>query len=259
MMGSAYINGENIEKIYIGAELLWEKFKPATIFSGGRKGVWYDISDLSTLFQDANGTIPVTKSGDPVGLVIDKSGGGGHATQPISASRPTYRADGKAHKLEFDGVDDCLILPPTLNLSNGGIYLAMQVLTGATRALLANGLEGYICTYISNIAINNGGGTNIVDTPITMNASTKGVFRINKTGGYLSTLRYGNPTNSVNSVQGAPTALLSRNILGAFNTNGVVPAKADFYSILLLEQHLESGEKELMQHLADKVGFNGNR
>jgi len=36
---------------------------------------WYDPSDLSTLFQDAMGTIPVTSAGDPVGLMLDKSQG----------------------------------------------------------------------------------------------------------------------------------------------------------------------------------------
>lgn len=38
-------------------------------------GVWYDPSDLSTLFQDAAGTIPVTAAGQPVGLILDKSKG----------------------------------------------------------------------------------------------------------------------------------------------------------------------------------------
>ena len=34
-----------------------------------------DPSDLSTMFQDTAGTTPVTSSGDPVGLVLDKSQG----------------------------------------------------------------------------------------------------------------------------------------------------------------------------------------
>lgn len=61
------------------------------LFANGEQGVWYDPSDLSTLFQDATGTTPVTSDGDPVGLMLDKSGNGNHATQSVSASRPTYR------------------------------------------------------------------------------------------------------------------------------------------------------------------------
>ena len=38
-------------------------------------GVWYDPSDLSTLFQDSAGTTPVTAVEQPVGLMLDKSKG----------------------------------------------------------------------------------------------------------------------------------------------------------------------------------------
>lgn len=48
-------------------------FSPASLFSSGEQGVWYDPSDLSTLFQDAYGTTPVTAVGQPVGLILDKS------------------------------------------------------------------------------------------------------------------------------------------------------------------------------------------
>ena len=42
------------------------------LFANGEQGVWYDPSDLSTLYQDAAGTSPVTAVGQPVGLVLDK-------------------------------------------------------------------------------------------------------------------------------------------------------------------------------------------
>ena len=50
-------------------------FNPLSLFAGGKQGVWYDPSDKSTLFQDVAGTVPVTKDGDPVGLMLDKSQG----------------------------------------------------------------------------------------------------------------------------------------------------------------------------------------
>ena len=55
-------------------------------------GAWFDPSDLSTLYQDAAGTTPVTAVEQPVGKILDKSGNGNHATQPITASRPTLSA-----------------------------------------------------------------------------------------------------------------------------------------------------------------------
>lgn len=50
-------------------------FSPKALFANGEQGVWYDPSDLTTLFQDAAGTIPVTAVEQPVGLVLDKSKG----------------------------------------------------------------------------------------------------------------------------------------------------------------------------------------
>ena len=50
-------------------------FSVASLFSDGEQGVWYDPSDLTTLFQDTAGTTPVTTAGQTVGLMLDKSQG----------------------------------------------------------------------------------------------------------------------------------------------------------------------------------------
>ena len=55
-------------------------------------GAWLDPEDMSTMFQDAAGTTPVTALEQPVGRWLDKSGNGNHATQAITASRPTLSA-----------------------------------------------------------------------------------------------------------------------------------------------------------------------
>jgi hypothetical protein len=70
---------------------LWD---PAELFQGGAAGAWFDPSDISTLFQDEAGTAPVTAAGQPVGRMLDKSGGGHHAVQASPAARPVYRSAG---------------------------------------------------------------------------------------------------------------------------------------------------------------------
>jgi hypothetical protein len=77
-----------------------------SLYQNNEQGAWYDPSDLTTLYQDSAGTTPVTADGDPVGLMMDKSGNGNHASQSNSLSRPIYRTDGVMHWLEADGVDD---------------------------------------------------------------------------------------------------------------------------------------------------------
>lgn len=73
---------------------------PLDLFASGEEGVWYDPSDLSTLYQDEAGTIAVTQDGDPVGLMMDKSGNNNHATQSVGSSKPVYRTDGTLHWIE---------------------------------------------------------------------------------------------------------------------------------------------------------------
>lgn len=98
-------------------------FYPLDLFKGSKQGVWYDPSDKSTLFQDAAGTVPVTKDGDPVGLMLDKSGNNNHATQTASAARPVYKTDGILHWLFFDGADDYMLTTAN-HLSKWSVYTA---------------------------------------------------------------------------------------------------------------------------------------
>jgi hypothetical protein len=52
-----------------------QSFFPGSLFASNEPGVWYDPSDMATLFQDSAGTTPVTAVEQPVGLVLDKRKG----------------------------------------------------------------------------------------------------------------------------------------------------------------------------------------
>jgi hypothetical protein len=84
------------------------RWSPARLFANGEAGAWYDPSDLATMFQDSAGTTPVTAAGQPVGLILDKSGNGHHASQSTSTARPLLVDDDGVMGLKFDGVDDYL-------------------------------------------------------------------------------------------------------------------------------------------------------
>lgn len=81
-----------------------EEFDPLTV----TPYLWYDPSDLTTMFQNSNGTTAVTADGDPVGYIADKSGNGKHWIQATAAARPLYKTGGGLHWLQFDGTDDGL-------------------------------------------------------------------------------------------------------------------------------------------------------
>lgn len=109
-------------------------FSPAPYFQkygGGRyPGAWWDFGDISSMYQDSSGTLPVTDYDQPVGRVIDKSGNGNHALQSTDAARPIVRnADGKTW-LEFDYVDD-MFRVETLSFSQPATTVAVARLRDA--------------------------------------------------------------------------------------------------------------------------------
>jgi hypothetical protein len=63
-------------------------FSPASLFSNGEEGVWYDPSKLSSMKQLSDGTVDAV-IGQPVGYIEDQSGNGNHAIQATLTKRPT--------------------------------------------------------------------------------------------------------------------------------------------------------------------------
>ena len=68
-----------------GAKLSFETVMKK-LFANGEQGFWYDPNDLSTMFQDATGTAPVTGVGQPVGLMLDKGKG---LVRDVNIANPT--------------------------------------------------------------------------------------------------------------------------------------------------------------------------
>lgn len=87
----------------------WGRWSPTLLFAAGEQGAWYDPADMTTLFQDAAGTTPVTAADQPVGLIRDKSGRGNDASQVTAGNRPILRTGSGLWWIEFDGVDDFLV------------------------------------------------------------------------------------------------------------------------------------------------------
>lgn len=83
-------------------------WSPLSLFAAGEKGVWFDPSDFSTMWQDTAGTTPVTAVGQSVARIDDKSGNGKHATQSTPGKRPILQSSGGLYYLDFDGTDDAL-------------------------------------------------------------------------------------------------------------------------------------------------------
>ena len=99
------------------------------LFTEGDTGFTYDPSDVTSLFQDAAGTLPVVADGDPVGRMVDQSGKGHDALQTIAERRPLWRTDGIRGWLEFDGTDDEMTVPQTALSQTATSFVGIVALT----------------------------------------------------------------------------------------------------------------------------------
>lgn len=122
-----------------------------SLFSNKEGGFAFDPNDLTTLYQDAAGTIPVTSAGQPVGLMKDKSGRNNHAYQTVSASRPVLQRNATtgAYYLAFDGVDDSL-------QTNSIDFTATDKVSLFAGVRKLSTVSGMVLELSSNLSTNNG-------------------------------------------------------------------------------------------------------
>jgi len=142
---------------------------PASLFAASEPGVWYDPSDLTTLFQDNTGTTPVTAAGQTVGLMLDKSQGlalgserltngdfsGGSTGWSVTGSDATHIATFSNGTLRYQSDTTT----PILNVSQAGsmvvgkTYLVTVVTSAYTSGSIKSDAFG------ATVVLSNGLGT----------------------------------------------------------------------------------------------------
>lgn len=236
---------------------------PHNLFTAGEQGTWYDPSDLSTLFQDSAGTTPVTADSQPVGLALDKSGNGNHASQATATARPLYRTDGTRHWLEFDGVDDRLVIASYpvivagkhsagLSGRNTGVGLQMYLDSDSyggssrlTQNLRTQSLVPESISFVGTADFNDPGPATVADTDVVLTqvtASTVEVFNNGVSNGPTTptgTLNSGSRQMTIGARNGAPQHFLNGRI----------------YAAVQIADELSVGQRQSLEaYLAAKAG-----
>lgn len=150
-----------------GATILGSSSKNLTqliksLFGLGEQGFAYDPNDLTTLYQDAARTIPVTSVGQPVGLILDKSKGltvgaelNATALPKITGNAPvaTYNSTTKVGTVNrVDVPNQSFII---LSSAVGGKWYYVSVKnTGLSQIALRNSNNFGVDTTIANISPN---------------------------------------------------------------------------------------------------------
>lgn len=103
------------------------------IFDAGAKGIWFNPNDLSTLFQDPEGLIPVTAIGQTVGCIKSLSGSFYWCQYTVS-KQPVLgkNAVTGGNYLFFDGIDDAYnaFNPVAVNTSKLSTFFAGVIHAG---------------------------------------------------------------------------------------------------------------------------------
>jgi len=114
-------------------------------------GLAQDINPARGRYQDAAGTLLALADGDPLGRLLDQSGGGNDLTQSVAAKRPTLKWVSNGLRAfwtaRFDGVDDFLQFVSPLGVNGGSVYCVSRwnVLSSFSVSLgLSAGTEGYL-------------------------------------------------------------------------------------------------------------------
>lgn len=115
-------------------------FGPASLFTT-QNGVFYDISDISTLFQDTSASSPVTTAGQSVLRVNDLSGNSNYAIQATGASAPLYGIDTDGTPYIDTATARALYTAAALDLSSSDKLSVLVWLSSSTSAATAVAIE----------------------------------------------------------------------------------------------------------------------
>ena len=222
------------------------EFNPLSLFKDDKQGVWYDPSDKSTMFQDVAGTVPVTKDGDPVALMKDKSGNGNHATQTMSAARPTYRTDGILHWLQADGVDDRLasgVIDIPQPYSRFSAWLLSDV-TSDNRLL--GGFQSQVWRFNGRLAVYYGGGVVVTTASVLVGIPFVFTEKVNGPSTYIAVNKDGN------TVGGGSRDMQN---LTLFTRSTDACGEGRFFGVLVCSGVLDATSTEnIQEYFAKKAG-----
>lgn len=172
-------------------------FTPSELFRGGLiDGAWFDPSDLSTLYQDAAGTIPVTAVGRPVGLMLDKSRGMMLGPELVSNGTFDSGTEGWVSSVGYpatitatggicsftSAAPSARIRPPVITTNIGAMYtVTITILSLATTVIVRPSIE-------SSQGV---GGTSLGDFIINSVGTYTFMFKARTTTTYLWVLNNG--------------------------------------------------------------------
>ena len=222
------------------------------LFANGEQGFYYDPNDLSTMYQDAAGTVPVTGAGQPVGLIRDKSGRNNHAYQTTSASRPILRKNAVtgANYLEFDGSDDFLQTAVSLPFPVTAVA-PFDFKSGANiKCVLSAGATGYLRSTATTASVYSYPDRGTV-------AKKKADVLLHELTGDSVNIRSNSAAVAMSDTDNKNPYLAQNKYICSFSdTHTTLRAAMDLYGMVVIRKVLSTSEEaELRAHFNKRMGI----
>lgn len=236
-------------------------WSPYQLFLNGEQGAWYDPSDLSTLFQDDAGTIPVAAAGDPVGLNRGKSGNALHISQSIAASRPVYSLVSGVSSESFDGTDDYLgTSSVNFTASEFSLFVACMTNTPAALSGIFKSGDAALSTGESYVLIRAGGSSGVSDGTQTVFdnfAFSAGIATIVEIHYSPTTVEFIQDGAVVATVTGSFGAVAFTNdILIGSSRSDIQRWNGNHYGSVFIDENVSEPDRQsTRQYLAQKAGI----
>ena len=222
------------------------------LFANGEQGFWYDPNDLSMMFQDAAGTVPVTAAGQAVGLIRDKSGRNNHAYQTTSASRPILRQNVTtgAYYLEFDGTDDFLQTSVALPFPATAVAPFDFKSGSYIKCVLSAGVSGYLRSTETAASVQSTSGSVSI-------AKKKVDVLLHELTGDSVNIRTNSDSITMRDTDNKNPYIASNKYIGSFSdTHTILRAAMVLYGMVVIRKVLSTSEEtEIRTHFNKRMGI----
>ena len=203
LSANAYYLPEGLSRLLVGLNLaVGNNWLPNLLYQEGDILLWYDPSDLTTMFQDTAGTTQVSADGQSVALHLDKGQWGGKTLSQVLAAQPELLA-AAAWSMSVGGGTATATNSPegTLNLTGDGTNSAIGDQSFAT---VAGHRYKITCDVATNVVAlyfgTTQGGTQLATTTFGAGSARTYTFVATGTLTWVRFFRTGAGTTSVSSI-----------------------------------------------------------
>lgn len=234
--------------------VIWNNNPLLMFLKTSTQGGYYAPSP-STCFQDTAGATPAAV-GQPVGRLNDLSGNGNHLLQATAGFRPLLQQSGSLYYLDFDGVDDVLVMTASATWDSMAVAAGFRPIKVDTISLEVDTTTGNtsLFRYVdnNNLLFSTGNANSQAATTGLPTNGTDAIIGMNVDApNNTATAFLNGQVTALAPAGGASTGTFKRITLGG--NGGIASASCRIYSLIVLGRKANDFEMASMLQYAARL------